>query len=136
MAAQADKRGLKRICMNCGTRFYDLDKRPIVCPSCSTEFVSEVKVKARRGRAAAVNEDVPVKASPATAAEGDTPEVEEEEEDGKQRQVVSLDEAALEEDGADEDEDLADGDLELDDDELDDDDLEDDLDIDAEKETP
>lgn len=42
--------GLKRICTSCGVRFYDLNKRPIVCPSCNTEFTGDVKVKARRGR--------------------------------------------------------------------------------------
>lgn len=55
---QIDPRGLKRICVNCGNRFYDLNKRPIVCPSCDTEFTGEIKLKARRGRMAAVS-DVP-----------------------------------------------------------------------------
>lgn len=46
----ADLKGLKRICMSCGARFYDLNKKPIICPSCKTEFTGEVKVKSRRGR--------------------------------------------------------------------------------------
>ena len=40
-----DPRGLKRICLECGGRFYDLNKRPITCPSCDTEFTGEIKVK-------------------------------------------------------------------------------------------
>ncbi len=48
-----DPRGLKRICTSCGTRFYDMNKRPIACPSCDTEFTGDVKIKSRRGRAAA-----------------------------------------------------------------------------------
>jgi len=27
-------RGTKRTCTNCGERFYDLDRDPIVCPAC------------------------------------------------------------------------------------------------------
>ncbi len=55
----ADARGLKRICMSCGVRFYDLNKKPINCPSCGTEFTGDIKTKARRGRVAAndVQED-------------------------------------------------------------------------------
>ena len=29
--------GTKRICVSCGTRFYDLGKSPAVCPKCGTE---------------------------------------------------------------------------------------------------
>ena len=63
-------KGLKRICMNCGMRFYDLDKDPIICPGCETEFTGEEKVKSRRGRAAAVLEEAPKEAKkPATPRE-------------------------------------------------------------------
>ena len=39
MAAKAD-RGTKRTCQNpeCGSRFYDLNRDPIVCPVCSSEY--------------------------------------------------------------------------------------------------
>ena len=30
--------GIKRNCSNCGTKFYDLLKFPILCPNCNTEF--------------------------------------------------------------------------------------------------
>jgi uncharacterized protein (TIGR02300 family) len=55
----ADLKGLKRICMSCGARFYDLNKKPIICPSCTTEYTGEIKVKARRGRLP-IEDDVPV----------------------------------------------------------------------------
>lgn len=58
-AASADltaARGLKRACAGCGIRFYDLNKRPITCPNCAAEFTGEIKLKTRRGRAAAVAE--------------------------------------------------------------------------------
>jgi uncharacterized protein (TIGR02300 family) len=31
--------GTKRLCGNCGAKFYDLSKTPIVCPKCETVFV-------------------------------------------------------------------------------------------------
>ena len=32
-------RGTKRTCLACETRFYDLARSPIICPSCEAEFV-------------------------------------------------------------------------------------------------
>ncbi|MBY0532803.1 MAG: TIGR02300 family protein [Xanthobacteraceae bacterium] len=29
--------GTKRICSACAAKFYDLDKRPVVCPKCAAE---------------------------------------------------------------------------------------------------
>jgi uncharacterized protein (TIGR02300 family) len=31
-------RGIKRVCQSCGTRFYDLGRTPIVCPSCQAVY--------------------------------------------------------------------------------------------------
>lgn len=31
-------RGTKRICQNCGSKFYDLNREEIVCPICNTLF--------------------------------------------------------------------------------------------------
>ncbi len=36
-----EKWGIKRICLSCGTRFYDLNKSPIICPSCGEVFDPE-----------------------------------------------------------------------------------------------
>ncbi|MBE6447260.1 MAG: TIGR02300 family protein [Alphaproteobacteria bacterium] len=33
-----EKWGVKRICLGCGARFYDLNKLPIICPACGEEF--------------------------------------------------------------------------------------------------
>ena len=30
--------GLKRVCLGCGARFYDLNKVPAFCPHCGKEF--------------------------------------------------------------------------------------------------
>lgn len=45
--------GVKRLCPNCSTRFYDLLQAPIVCPACGTSFPLEAFTKPRRGKAAA-----------------------------------------------------------------------------------
>jgi uncharacterized protein (TIGR02300 family) len=44
--------GTKRICPNCGTRYYDLLHDPITCPKCQTMFDPEAFRKARRARPA------------------------------------------------------------------------------------
>jgi uncharacterized protein (TIGR02300 family) len=48
--------GLKRLCPNCGTRYYDMRHDPIVCPKCGTGFDVEAVVKTRRSRAPIVTE--------------------------------------------------------------------------------
>jgi uncharacterized protein (TIGR02300 family) len=45
--------GTKRICPSCGARYYDLLRRPVVCPRCSTPFDPEAFLKSRRARPAA-----------------------------------------------------------------------------------
>ncbi len=30
--------GTKRLCPSCGSKYYDLDRNPIVCPKCGTVF--------------------------------------------------------------------------------------------------
>ncbi len=37
--------GTKRVCGSCGTRFYDLDREPVVCPKCETELPADGAVK-------------------------------------------------------------------------------------------
>ena len=135
MAAVADARGLKRICAGCGTRFYDMNKRPIICPSCGTEFTGEIKVKTRRGRSAVAEGQVAEKTAAETANDDEL-----DAEDTADVDVVSLDDAAADEVDTDDNEDVADADLDLDaldeDDESDDDlsGLEGDVDLSVETE--
>ena len=42
--------GKKRICSACNTKYYDLNKSPIVCPSCGTEFDPDVYLRSRKGK--------------------------------------------------------------------------------------
>ena len=59
--------GTKRLCTNCGAKFYDLNKDPIVCPKCHTAMelaaVTRARPDAGRGApaaAAAAEEEVVV----------------------------------------------------------------------------
>ena len=61
------KWGAKRICQNCGTKYYDFDKSPVICPNCGTEFDPEVFMRGRRSRVAA--------SLPAAEGRPDTPEI-------------------------------------------------------------
>ena len=42
--------GKKRICSSCNTRYYDLNKSPIICPSCGAEFDPNDYLKTRKGK--------------------------------------------------------------------------------------
>ena len=48
--------GIKRHCLNCGARFYDLKKSPIVCPKCSTVFDPDAIFKTKKSRASSAVE--------------------------------------------------------------------------------
>ena len=41
-------KGEKHICSNCGQKFFDLNKRPIVCPKCNTEVLDKSFVRSKR----------------------------------------------------------------------------------------
>ncbi|MCJ2049514.1 TIGR02300 family protein [Methylobacterium sp. J-070] len=89
--------GLKRQCMSCGAKFYDLARDPAVCPKCGTIYQA-----AATSRVAA-----PVLARAPVATD------DEDETDEKGPELVSLDEVEAAEDEADptpEDETAEDGD--------------------------
>ena len=44
--------GVKRQCNSCGSRFYDLNHTPIVCPKCGAAYEGEQTFKSRRSSAA------------------------------------------------------------------------------------
>jgi len=79
--------GTKRLCANCGAKFYDLNKDPIHCPKCGT--VHEIAPVVTRPRP----EAAPVAPRPAPVEEVVTPEPQEVE-------TVSLEEADAEAQGA------------------------------------
>jgi|SRR5216684_3694589 uncharacterized protein (TIGR02300 family) len=81
MAVAKPELGIKRICGNCGTKFYDLARDPILCPKCGTVYeVTAVPTRVTAAKvapvAAAVVAEEPEPAPPAGA------------------EVISLEEAA------------------------------------------
>jgi uncharacterized protein (TIGR02300 family) len=81
--------GAKQICPNCQAKFYDLSRRPAVCPKCATAFDPEEAVRSRRMRARSTVPDYEAddeKPSQVRAADGEegfeeepdsTPEIDE-----------------------------------------------------------
>ena len=92
-------RGTKRICKSCEAKFYDLNRDPIVCPSCGTPFLLDapaVDDDLAEVEAVAVVAEPAAKPAPAAAEE---PE------------FISLEEADAEaagDDTADDDDELVD----------------------------
>ena len=56
--------GTKHQCQNCGAKFFDLNKDPIVCPKCGTVFQVAAAARARPAAKAEEEEDTEV-ATPA-----------------------------------------------------------------------
>ena len=83
--------GTKRLCGNCGAKFYDLSKEPIVCPKCQTVMALAV-VGARPTRSEAA-------AAPARAAPAPAPEEEVVAPETAEAEFVSLEEADAESQG-------------------------------------
>ena len=82
--------GLKRQCMSCAAKFYDLDRDPATCPKCGTIY-----------QAAAVSSRV---AAPALAARAAAVPADDEEDVDAEKggpEIVSLDEVEAAEDDAD-----------------------------------
>lgn len=58
MAVAKPELGIKRQCANCGAKFYDLAKTPILCPKCGTVY-EVTAVSARRTAAKAAAPETP-----------------------------------------------------------------------------
>lgn len=115
--------GSKRQCQNCGAKFYDLNKDPILCPKCGTVF----QATAVRGGRAEVVPNRPVEDDEAEVDTAAGPE------------LVSLDEVEAEEtekdipiDGVEIEDDIAEDDTFLEEEEEGDDDVADLIDGDIE----
>jgi uncharacterized protein (TIGR02300 family) len=92
--------GNKHQCQNCGAKFFDLNKDPIVCPKCGTVFQS-VAARARPAAKAEEEEDTEV-ATPAGVEVVSLDEVEAGEEKAAEPAVDDIDvEEDAEDDAAD-----------------------------------
>src|SRR5271168_2299245 len=88
--------GSKRICPSCGARYYDLLRKPVICPKCSTPFDPEAFLKSRRARPVA---PVEKELEPVGADELDVDaETEEGEAAVEGEETIPLEEAEEEED--------------------------------------
>ncbi len=56
--------GTKRICPNCGARYYDMRRMPITCPKCGAPFDPEALARPRKTRGAPVPVPVPEEVVP------------------------------------------------------------------------
>jgi uncharacterized protein (TIGR02300 family) len=91
--------GLKRSCVACGTRFYDLARSPAVCPKCGTEQPAEQPRLRRAAATAAPDEKLKKRAAAGAEAEGEELEVEDVEGDEAIEDAEELEDEA---DGIDE----------------------------------
>lgn len=53
--------GLKRTCLSCGAKFYDLQRDPVNCPKCDAKFDPEAAIKLKRGRTVVSESSKPTK---------------------------------------------------------------------------
>ena len=86
--------GTKRLCPSCGSKYYDLDRNPIVCPKCGTVFTAAA-VQLRAKAAAPIEEE------------------ETETEENLPVDFVSLEEADAEQGGGEEVPDIEDEDVDI-----------------------
>jgi uncharacterized protein (TIGR02300 family) len=90
--------GLKRTCVACGTRFYDLARAPAVCPKCGTEQPAE-QPRLRRAAATPAPDEKLKKRAASPEAETEDLEVEDVEGDEAIEDAEELEDEA---DGIDE----------------------------------
>lgn len=83
--------GMKRQCMSCGAKFYDLDRDPATCPKCGTVYQVAAVASSRVA--------APAIAARAAAVPADDEEDVDAEKGGPE--IVSLDEVEAAEDEAD-----------------------------------
>src|ERR1700677_3842648 len=86
--------GIKRVCVACGTKFYDLQKTPAVCPKCATGQPAE-QPRPRRSGGNVLEDKRPKK--PAVVEDADT-DVEVEAVDDEAEEGVLEDTSDLEDD--------------------------------------
>jgi uncharacterized protein (TIGR02300 family) len=106
---------MKRICPNCGTRYYDFQKEPPACPVCATVYDPEALLKSRRSKALPVDDTPKPRKKAAAAVVEDVladpaevgPDLEDEEIEGEAAETETVeDDDALLDDGDDLDDEI------------------------------
>ncbi len=85
--------GLKRVCVACGTKFYDLTRAPAICPKCGTEQPAE-QPRLRRAAGSLPVDDKLKKRAATPDAEGEDVELEDVEADETVEDAEELDDEA------------------------------------------
>lgn len=101
-------RGTKRQCLHCGTKFYDLNRDPILCPSCGKQFLLD---EPRKPVAEEVKDEIEnEEAEVDTAAEAAGAEVisldDAEDDDEDDDDIPDVEDVEVDEDLGDDDEDV------------------------------
>ena len=65
--------GEKRICGDCGTKFYDLRKDPFICPKCGSEFTKRSLVISSRTKTPGAKKSVAPEGQKVEAKDKDVP---------------------------------------------------------------
>ena len=92
--------GTKHTCQSCGAKYYDLNRSPVICPKCGTEFDPDALLRSRRIRTTTAKPEAPVAAAkPAKKAAAETADESELDEiDGEGKIDPLVDEEGDEED--------------------------------------
>ncbi len=85
--------GLKRVCVACSAKFYDLRKTPAVCPKCGTEQPAELP-RARRAGGNVTDDKRPKKPPVADDADVEVEATEDEAEDDAAEDASDLEDDA------------------------------------------
>ena len=85
--------GLKRVCVACGTKFYDLTRAPALCPKCGTEQPAE-QPRLRRAAGALPPDEKAKKRVVAPEAEAEDVELEDVEADDTIEDAEELEDEA------------------------------------------
>ena len=85
--------GLKRACLSCGAKFYDMQRDPIVCPKCETVFDPDAATKLKRSRQAPEEKAKP-KATEAESSDDDTLDEDDDSDDDVLEDTSDLDDDA------------------------------------------
>lgn len=97
--------GLKRACLSCGAKFYDMQRDPIVCPKCETVFDPEAATKLKRSRQAPEEKAKPKAAAKTESSDDDTLEESDDSDDDVLEDTSDLDDDGDVPGGVDDDED-------------------------------
>ena len=96
--AKAD-RGTKRQCQSCATKFYDLNRDPILCPSCGTQFLLATDIAPTKEEAVdEVETDEVETDAAATAAGAEVISLDDAEDDDEDAVIENLPDVDLEDD--------------------------------------